>query len=73
VVLQHVLERADAVVLAGPALQGQRLVPDDVHLGDMRTVPDGFEHAVGQPRTEYGCSGVRPACVRGSPCGLCRA
>ncbi len=60
VVLQHVLERAHAVVVPGPALQRERLVPDDVYLRDVRAVPYGFENAVGQPGAEdvlHGCHG----------------
>ncbi len=52
VVLDHVLERADVVVVAGPALQGEGLVPDDVHLGDVGAVPDRFHDPVGEPAAE---------------------
>jgi hypothetical protein len=52
VILQHVLERSDAVVIAGSPLERQRFVPDDVHLGDMGTVPDRLQDAVGEPRPQ---------------------
>ena len=48
-VLQHVLERADSVVVAGPALERERLLPHDLDLGDMVAVPDGLEDPVGEP------------------------
>jgi hypothetical protein len=51
-VLQHVLERPDAVVVAGPTFQRECLVPDDVHLSDVLAVPGGLENTVGQPGAE---------------------
>src|SRR5262245_65172596 len=51
-VLQHVLERSDAIVVAGSTFEGQRLVPDDVDPGDMATVPDRLNNAVGEPRAQ---------------------
>src|SRR5215469_9711585 len=51
-VLQHVLERSDAVVVPGSTLQRQRFVPDDVDPGDMGTIPDRLEDAIGKPRPE---------------------
>src|SRR5262245_35170972 len=49
-ILQHVLERSNAVVVAGSALERQRFVPDNIHAGDMGTIPDRFEDAIGKPR-----------------------
>jgi hypothetical protein len=76
VVLEHVLERADSVVIAGPALQRERLLPDDVHLCDVRAVPYRFKGAIREPGAEdvlhrchrqevidaeHGPSGISPA------------
>src|SRR5262245_32826722 len=52
-VLHHVLERADAIVVAGPAFESERLVPDDLDLLDVGAVPDGLEDTVCQARPEY--------------------
>ena len=52
-VLHHVLQGADPVVVAGPALQREALVPDDLHLGDMGAVPQGFQHPVGEPAAQH--------------------
>ena len=52
-VLHHVLERADVVVVAGSPLQRERLVPDDLDLVDVSAVPDRLEHAVGQACSEH--------------------
>src|SRR5262245_5402924 len=41
---------APTPLVAGSALERQRFVPDDVHAGDMGTIPDRFEDAIGEPR-----------------------
>src|SRR5262245_40454050 len=51
-ILQHVLERTDAVVVTGSPLEREGLVPDDVHPGDVGTAPDRLEDAVGEPRAK---------------------
>jgi hypothetical protein len=52
VVLQHVFQCTDAVVVTGPALKRERLVPDDVDLGDVAAVPERLERPVGEPGAE---------------------
>jgi hypothetical protein len=44
---------AHSVVVHRPPLQGQRLVPDDVHPVDVRAVPDRLKHAVSEAETQH--------------------
>src|SRR5215475_10264369 len=53
VVLHHVFERADLVVVAGTTFERERLVPDDLDLLDVCAAPDRLEHPVGQTRAEH--------------------
>ena len=52
VVLHHVLERAGLVVEAGPTLQRQRFLPQDVDLLDGIAVPDRFQQPSGEPEAD---------------------
>jgi hypothetical protein len=52
VVLEDVLERAGAVVVAGPAFERQCLLPEDLDLFDMITAPDRLQERVGEPHRE---------------------
>ena len=53
VVLDHVAQRARAVVVVGAPLKGERLVPDDLDLLDVLPVPDRLEDAVGEAQAEH--------------------
>ena len=48
VVLDQVLERPGVVEVAGPALQRQRLLPEDLHALYVVAVPQRLEDAVGE-------------------------
>ena len=52
VALDHVPQRARAVVVACTALQGQILIEDDFHLGDVVAAPDRLQEVVGEPQAE---------------------
>ena len=52
-VLDHVAERARPVVVAGPALQAERLVPGDVDPLDVVAVPHRIEDPVGEPQPQH--------------------
>ena len=52
VALDHVAQRARAVVVACTALQGQILIEDDFHLGDVVAAPDRLQEVVGEPQAE---------------------
>ena len=52
-VLQHVLERPDVVVVPGSSLKRERLLPDDLDFVDVGAVPDRLEHTVGQSSSEH--------------------
>ena len=47
-VLHHVPHRAGFVVVAAAPLDAERLGDGDLHMVDMRGVPQGFEQAVGE-------------------------
>ena len=52
VALDHVGQRAGLVVVAGPVLQGQLLVVDDVDALDVLVAPQRLEQPVGEPQAE---------------------
>ena len=52
VVLDHVLERAGSVVVAGPALERERLLPEDLDLLDVGAVPHRLQDPVREPQRE---------------------
>ena len=53
VVLDHVAQRAGAVVVVGPPLQAQGLVPRDVDPADVVAVPHRLEDPVGEPQPQH--------------------
>jgi hypothetical protein len=59
VVLDHVAQGPGVIVIAGAALQGDRLVPDDLHPLDVLGVPDGLEDPVGEPQPEDVLDGLQ--------------
>jgi hypothetical protein len=59
VVLDYVAQRTDAVVVAGAAVQRDRLVPDDLDPLDVPGMPDGLEDTVGEPQPEQVLNGLR--------------
>jgi hypothetical protein len=52
VALDHVPQRARAVVVAGAVLEGEVLVVDDLHAVDVRGVPHRLEEPVGEAQPE---------------------
>ena len=50
--MDHVPQRPGAVVIAGPALEGQVLVEDDLHFCYVPTVPDGLQEVVGKAEAQ---------------------
>ena len=52
VVLHHVAQRAGALVIIGAALQPDRLGDGDLHVVDVRRVPQRLEQHVGEPQRE---------------------
>jgi hypothetical protein len=52
VVLHHVAQRARRVVVAGPALHTERFRDGDLHVVDVRRVPQGLEEGVGEAQCE---------------------
>ena len=52
VALDHVAEGAGAVVVAGPALQREVLVEDDLHLLDVLPVPDRLQEGVREAQAQ---------------------
>ena len=60
VALDHVLERARAVVVARAALESERLVGDDVDVADVDVVPHGLEDPVAEAQPEQVENGGLP-------------
>jgi hypothetical protein len=52
VILQHVLERAGSVVVAGAPLECERLLPEDLDFFDVVAVPCGIEERVRESERE---------------------
>jgi hypothetical protein len=52
VALDHVAQRARAVVVARTTLQGQVLIEDDFYLGNVVTAPDRLQEIVGEPQAK---------------------
>ena len=59
-VLHHVLERAGPVVVAGAALERERLLPEDLDLLDVVAVPDRLEDRLGDRSARRFCTVAMP-------------